>query len=65
MSKIRVTWQNPIFLEKTNFKGEKGLGDRYTINSDYPYQIVFTESELNDIKQQFEILISQSENENE
>jgi len=57
MSRIRVTWQNPIFLEKTNFKNEKGLGDRYTVNPEYPYQIVFTESELNDIKRQFELLI--------
>ena len=57
--KIRVTWQNPTFLEKTYNKGEKGLGDRYTVDSKYPYQIVFTESELNDIKRQFEVLISQ------
>lgn len=57
--KIRVTWQNPTFLEQTYNKGEKGLGDRYTVDSKYPYQIVFTESELNDIKRQFEVLISQ------
>ena len=57
--KIRVTWQNPTFLEKTYNKGEKGLGDGYTVDSKYPYQIVFTESELNDLKLQFEVLINQ------
>jgi len=57
--KIRVTWQSPTFLEQTYNKGQKGLGDRYTIDSKYPYEIVFDVAELDDLKLQFEGLISQ------
>jgi hypothetical protein len=54
---ILVTWQNPKFLEKTYNKGEKGLGDGYTIDPKYPYQVVFTVDELNRLQEQFVDLI--------
>jgi hypothetical protein len=55
-NKIRVTWQNPDFLEKTYNKGKDGLGDSYTPDQ---YQIVFTTEELNRLLTEFNVTISQ------
>lgn len=57
--KIRVTWQNPIFLQKTYNKGEKGLGILYTTDSKYPNEIVFDEDTLQAIRSNLQGTIRQ------
>jgi hypothetical protein len=55
MSKIRVTWQNPDFLQKTYNKGKDGLGKEYTSDQ---YQITFTADELNRLLGEFDTKIA-------
>lgn len=55
-NKIRVTWQNPDFLEKTYNKGKDGLGANYTPDQ---YQIIFTTEQLNRLLTEFNTTISQ------